>query len=87
MKDTDLDDRMLAVLRQSNQKAYHALRLFCIALLVRRLVRDRELDRGILGVLLAATAVDAAFQLYYQLGALDNDTYVWEREAVEVEVE
>ncbi|WP_435333514.1 hypothetical protein [Haloarchaeobius sp. TZWWS8] len=67
-----VDDRMAAVLRRSNQNAYRVLRFVLIGLLVRGLVRDRELDRGILGALLLATAVDAIFQVYYQTGGLDE---------------
>ncbi|WP_439027113.1 hypothetical protein [Haloarchaeobius sp. DT45] len=84
---TGLDDRTTAILRRSNQRAYNALRLVLLGLLVGRLVRDRELDRGLLGALLASTVVDALYQLYYQTGGYEHDREGLSPDAVEVQVE
>ncbi|MCT9097475.1 hypothetical protein [Haloarchaeobius sp. HME9146] len=84
---SDLDDRTTAILRRSNQRAYNALRLVLLGLLVGRLVRDRELDRGLLGALLASTVIDALYQLYYQVGGYEHDRTELSTDAVEVTVE
>ncbi|WP_435319107.1 hypothetical protein [Haloarchaeobius sp. TZWSO28] len=84
---SDLDDRTTAILRRSNQRAYNALRLVLLGLLVGRLVRDRELDRGLLGALLASTVIDALYQLYYQVGGYEHDRDELAPDAVEVTVE
>ncbi|WP_267640335.1 hypothetical protein [Haloarchaeobius amylolyticus] len=83
----DLDDRTIAIIRRSNQRAYNALRLVLLGLLVGRLVRDRELDRGLLGALLASTVIDVLYQLYYQIGGYEHDRSGLSGDAVEVQVE
>jgi len=64
--DLHLDERMRENLRQSAHTSQGVLLLGLLLLLVARLVRDRELDRGLLGLFLAGLGVDVGLQLYYQ---------------------
>jgi hypothetical protein len=61
-----LDERMQQNVRRAGDKASVIFLLGTLALLGRRLVRDRELDRGLLALLLAGVGVDVGYQLYYQ---------------------
>lgn len=64
--DLHLDERMRENLRRSAYTAQGVLLLGLLLLFVVRLVRDRELDRGLLGLFLAGLGVDVGLQLYYQ---------------------
>ena len=58
--DSDLED----VLRRGNQDAYRAVWIGLVAVLLRRLARDGEIDRSVLAVLGTGLAVDLASQTY-----------------------
>lgn len=59
----DIED----VLRRGNQDAYRAVWVGLVAVVLRRLARDGEVDRGVLAVLGTGVAVDLASQAYYLL--------------------
>jgi hypothetical protein len=64
--DFGLDERMRENVRKSGSTSQGFLLLGLLALLVRRLVADRELDRGLLGLFLLGLGIDLGLQLYYQ---------------------
>lgn len=64
--DFGLDERMRENVRKSGSTSQGFLLLGLLALLVRRLVADRELDRGLLGLFLLGLGIDVGLQLYYQ---------------------
>lgn len=64
--DFGLDERMRENVRRSAYTSQGVLLLGLLALLVRRLVADRELDRGLLGLFLLGLGIDVGLQLYYQ---------------------
>jgi hypothetical protein len=59
--ETDVEE----LLRRGNQDAYRAVWIGLVAVLVRRLARDGEVDRGVLGLLGTGVAVDLASQAYH----------------------
>lgn len=64
--DFGLDERMRENVRRAQSKSQAIFLVGVLALLVRRLVADRELDRGLLGLFLLGLGVDLGLQLYYQ---------------------
>jgi len=64
--DSGLDERLRENLRRSAYTSQGVLLFGLLVLLVGRLVRDRELDRGLLGLFLVGLGVDVGLQLYYQ---------------------
>jgi hypothetical protein len=64
--DFGLDERLRENVRRSASTSQGFLLLGLLALLVRRLVADRELDRGLLGLFLLGLGIDVGLQLYYQ---------------------
>ncbi len=59
---TDID--IEEILRDGNQDAYRAVWVGLVAVFLRRLARDGEVDRGVLAVLGTGLAVDLASQTY-----------------------
>jgi hypothetical protein len=64
--DFGLDERERQNVRRAGDRSSQVFLLGTLVLLLQRLVRDRELDRGLLGLFLLGLGIDLGLQLYYQ---------------------